>query len=462
MIHDPSEYIRQLQQLLISDKKKVAFLFGAGTSLAKKSNTSKVVPAIATLTQDIVQALSATEKYRIAFDEIKSEIGEEKYTIESLLSNVEQKRQIIGNGNLNGLNKNDFDELIKLIKIQIREKVSIHNKTDKNVINLDSADWMGKTEWTKGDFDELTKEISKQIKEKETNINGLNLNDVIHIDFADWIGKADRKFPIEIFTTNYDYLFELALEYKNVPFYDGFTGSFKPFFNADSVDDLNFLSNQTKLWKIHGSLGWHFDEETKKVWRKDSDNDDILIYPSTLKYNDSKKQPYTALGDRLTNFLRLPDTVLIICGYSFGDEHINERITTALNSNTSSHVYVLYYDIVWKDAKRDSYSLKEDTYLAKLAKANSKISVWGCRNAVIGCQYGSWKLKREPDKDDAINIDLYFDADGPTDKDDPLQVEKKGDQIWTGEGELKIPDFKSFVDFLQSMIISPNINQDSK
>lgn len=418
MIHDPSEYIRQLQQLLISDKKKVAFLFGAGTSLAKKRDTSIVVPAIATLTQEIELVLSATKKYQIAFEEIKIEIGKDKYTIESLLSNVEQKRQIIGNGKLNGLNRADFDKLIRQIKNKIREKVSIHK--------------------------------------------GIDLKDVIHIDFAEWLGKAYRRFPIEIFTTNYDYLFELALEYKNVPFYDGFTGSFKPFFNADSVDDLNFLPNQTKFWKIHGSLGWHFDDETKKVWRKDSDDEDILIYPSTLKYNDSKKQPYTALGDRLTSFLKQPDSVLIICGYSFGDEHINERITTALNSNTSSHVYVLYYDIVLKDAKRDSYSLKEDTYLAKLAKGNSKISVWGCRNAVIGCQYGNWKLKREPDKDDAINIDLYFDADGPTDKDDPLQIEKKGGQIWTGEGELKIPDFKSFVDFLQSMIISPNINQDSK
>ena len=36
MTHDPSEYIKGLQQLLISDKKNVAFLFGAGTSLAKK------------------------------------------------------------------------------------------------------------------------------------------------------------------------------------------------------------------------------------------------------------------------------------------------------------------------------------------------------------------------------------------------------------------------------------------
>jgi hypothetical protein len=33
MTHDTSEYIRGLQQLLISGKKKIDFLFGAGTSL---------------------------------------------------------------------------------------------------------------------------------------------------------------------------------------------------------------------------------------------------------------------------------------------------------------------------------------------------------------------------------------------------------------------------------------------
>ncbi len=37
MIYDPSEYVRGLQQLLVSDKKKTAFLFGAGTSLSKKT-----------------------------------------------------------------------------------------------------------------------------------------------------------------------------------------------------------------------------------------------------------------------------------------------------------------------------------------------------------------------------------------------------------------------------------------
>jgi hypothetical protein len=54
MTHDPSEYIRGLQALLVSDKKKIGFLFGAGTSLAKKDKIkSKNIPAISKMTSDI-------------------------------------------------------------------------------------------------------------------------------------------------------------------------------------------------------------------------------------------------------------------------------------------------------------------------------------------------------------------------------------------------------------------------
>lgn len=415
MTHDPSENIRGLRQLLVLDKKKIAFLFGAGTSLAKKNNDSIIVPAIEKMTHDIETELNKTSQYKTAINEIRQEIESKElsYNVESLLSNIEQKIEIIGDGNLNKLGKMDFNLLMNEIKKLIRETVSVH----------------------------------KQILEDD------KLENLIHVDFAEWIGRANRKYPIEIFTTNYDYLFELGLEKKNIPFYDGFTGSHMPFFNSESIDDMNFIPNQTKLWKMHGSLGWHLDDDTKKVWRKDSDGEDILIYPSILKYNKSKKQPYTALMDRLTNFLKQPDTVLITCGYSFGDEHINERIITALNTNTSAYVLALYYDILWKNGLRDGYALTEDSTPSKLAKANGKLSIYGCRNAVIGGQYSKWKLKREPDKDDTININLYFDEDGFTNSDDEKGEEKKGDEIWTGEGELLLPDFSKFVNFLQSMIL---------
>jgi hypothetical protein len=419
--HDPTEYIRGLQQLLVSDKKRIAFLFGAGTSLAKKNSKSIKVPAIWEMTDKIEASLNVNKEYLTAFEEIREEIEEQKlnYNIETLLSNIEQKIKFIGKGKLNGLDVVKFQSLLDEIKIHIRDMVGIH------------------------------KEILKDD----------NIDNLIHVDFAKWIDRSNRIHPIEIFTTNYDFLFEIGLEKVKIPYYDGFSGSYQPFFNSESVDDLNFIPNQTKLWKLHGSLGWHLDEKTKNVWRKDSDDHDILIYPSTLKYDESKKQPYTALMDRLTNFLKQSDTVLIACGYSFNDDHINERIMTALNTNTTAHVLALFYDIEWNGNSK-KYLFTEDSKLAQLAKSNPKLSVFASRTAMIGGQFGEWKLKRETDKDDPINIDSYFDPDWHTAIED--EVGSNIEEKWTGEGELILSDYSKFVKFLQSMIIDDTLFRGDK
>jgi hypothetical protein len=407
--HDPSEYIRGIQQVLISDKKRIGFLFGAGSSLAKKSINTLTVPAITKMTTDIIIIVSKVQKkYEVALNEIKVELGEENFNIETILSNLEQKATFIGNGELNTLKKNDFENLIIEIKKNVRIMVSVHeNETNKIV----------------------TSEI---------------VNELVHTDFASWIGQAERKYPIELFTTNYDFLFELGLESKEVPYYDGFCGSLRPFFNPESVEDFSFLANQTKLWKIHGSLGWHFDKDTEKILRVNSDDDDILIYPSSLKYKDSKKQPYESLLDRLSNFIKQDDTILITCGYSWGDEHINSRIISALKTNTTSHVIGLLFDKYDKIARESS--------IVKLGIENSKISLYGSRSAVIGCQFGEWILKSEPTKEDTINVNLYFDEDAPENPNIEINKETVGGEIWTGKGEFILPDFGRLTQFLNKMI----------
>ncbi len=404
---DPSEYVKHLQQLLVSDKKKIGFLFGAGTSMVVNPQCKKsYIPGIGEMTSQIMESIKETyPDYFTAIKNIKEELLADEnikiFTIEILLSQLELKRQVVGKGILNGLNKGQISDLIKVLKKEIKKIVGIHEKIEPK--------------------------------------------DLIHSKFAEWIKKADRKSAIEIFTTNYDYLFELGLEYNNIPYYDGFTGSYQPFFDGESVNNMGFMPAITKLWKIHGSLGWHYCEKTKKIIRKESDNDDILIYPSTLKYDQSRKQPYTALGDRLTDFIKQPDTVLIVCGYSFGDEHINERIISALASNALGHVYVLLFD-----KNGCQYTLTETSSVAEIAIKNSKISIWGMRNAVIGGVYGTWQLKREPDKDSSISMDLYYEEDAHSSVKDELRTEII--QEWKGTGCCYLSDFSKFVNFLQSMI----------
>lgn len=401
--HDPTEYIRGIQQILISDKKRIGFLFGAGSSLATKNEKSLIVPALGKMTTDIVAKISDIKKeFKIALEEIKEELGQENFNIETILSNLEQKSIFIGNGKLNSLLKKDFEELIIEIKKNVREFVSVHRTKENKIV------------------------------EKEI------VNELVHTDFANWIGQAERKYPIEIFTTNYDFLFELGLENKEIPYYDGFCGSLRPFFNPESLEDFSFLAKQTKLWKIHGSLGWHFDKDTEKILRVSPDDDDILIYPSSLKYKDSKKQPYESLLDRLTNFLKLDDSILITCGYSWGDEHINSRIISALKSSTTSHVICTIFD---------NYSpINKESKISKIGLENSKISIYGSKSAIIGRNFGDWVLKSKPTKDDTSSLKLYFDLD------EELEPEKEDDEIWTGKGEFILPDFGKLSFFLNSMI----------
>lgn len=415
--HDPSEYIKGLQQLLISDKKRIGFLFGAGTSLAKKNDRSLSVPSIVPLTKMIVDELAEQNaEYQILFDELKVELGE-SFNIESILTNLEQKRTIIGNGTLNGLNKEGFNTLIPSFKNLIRNKLSVHIDFPND-----------------------------------------NVNDLIQTDFARWIGQINRKNPIEIFTTNYDYLFELGLEACSVPYYDGFSGSYKPFFNSDSVENMKFLPNQTKLWKVHGSLGWKDEADTNKIIRANSNSDDILIYPSVLKYKDSKKQPYESLMDRLSNYLKIDDSVLMVCGYSFGDEHINARIEAAINSNTTSHVLFLYYDKYWDDVENIyKYRFDENDSLYKFARTNSKVSVYAMRSAIIGGKHGEWQLKNEPTSDDMVLINLYYDEDLEIDSE--IGQENTGNEIWNGMGEFILPGFVKLVGFLTDVLPENEIGQ---
>ena len=394
IIHDPREYVRGLQQILISDSKRVGFLFGAGTSLAIKRGGSQEskVPAVKEMTERIINSITKPE-FMNALEIIKKEFDDGKinFNIEYILSNITQKEQVVGREKLCGLSKSDFQELRQLIENEIIGIVSVHKKYH------------------------------------------LFMDNLIHCDFTQWIIQASRKYPIEIFTTNYDYLFELGLEYHNVPYFDGFVGSFEPFFNQTSVEDLAFAAEYTKLWKIHGSLGWYFNEDNKKVIRKHPDDSNIMVYPSLLKYDNSKKQPYVSFIDRLGKFVQKDDTVLFVCGYSFGDQHINAVIVNALKKASTSHVMGFYFD-----------DLVEDSDIVRMAKNQPKMSIYSRNYAVIGGKYGRWKLRNEPDKEDSILIDLYFDENFAT----PSKEQGKDEYNWTGEGDFKLQGFNEFVEFL--------------
>jgi len=408
--HDPREHIRAVHQILISDKKRIGFLFGAGTSLATGLDSVRV-PAIAKMTDLVVERVEAhSGEFKLALEELKGEIGEKEFNVESLLSTVEAKLTVIGKGKLNQLDLTSFCELRDLVKEKVVELVSVHNKIQP---------------------------------EDRRNLS--------HSKLASWIANARRWHPVEIFTTNYDYLFELSLEGCGVPYFDGFSGSYQPFFCPEAVEDLDAYPGLVKLWKMHGSLGWTYRECDKTVVRQQAEEKNpILIYPSHLKYNATKKQPYVGLIDRLCAFLQQDDAVLFTCGYSFSDNHINERIATSLRRGANSHVVALLYDKCREDDGTNSYSLSDSSNsAARMATEETagKMSVYGIRHAVIGGKLGEWRLKNEPNANESIQVSQYFDEDGAV----PPGANGEGDEVWAGTGESRLPDFEKLADFLSEL-----------
>lgn len=413
--HDPREHIRGIHQILISDKKRIGFLFGAGTSLATELPTI-CVPAIERMTKTIVAEVEAhSRSFAAAIKEIQCETAALgiAFSVETLLSNIEAKRAVIGAGTLNGLDSTSFTDLASLVKSRIVKLVSVHD----------------------------TLPVSDRKK-------------LAHARLANWIQKARRRFPAEIFTTNYDYLFEIALEGSGLPYFDGFSGSFEPFFCPEAVEDVDAYPHLVKLWKMHGSLGWTYRKADKAVIRQQTaPGDSILIYPSHLKYNTSKKQPYVGLIDRLCAFLQQDDAVLFTCGYSFGDDHINERLVTSLRRGANSHVIAMYYDETWTEDKESVFGLADETNSARGLATNEtggKMSVYGIRHAVIGGKFGEWRLRDEPKFTESIRVSQYFDEDAAV----PPAKEAsggKGDERWEGTGRFLLPDFRKLTAFLNDM-----------
>lgn len=177
------------------------------------------------------------------------------------------------------------------------------------------------------------------------------------------------------------------------------------FFDLRAVEENLIPNHWTRLWKIHGSINWYLEDEgsKKRVHRSSETKDRVshLIYPSHLKYEESRKMPYLALIDQLSRFIRKKSSLLILCGYSFNDGHINDTILNALKANPTAMVLGLMYEnhkIL--DSSNEPVDRYPEAYL--MAKNQHNLNIWTYDKAIIGTSLGDWKydwLKESPDAD---------------------------------------------------------------
>lgn len=193
--------IREIREIKnqLSYSKNIGFLFGAGTSCALG------IPNISQLTEEVEKSL--TEDFLKDFTIVKEDLQSgrtEPINIEDILNQVRRIREITSN----------------------REDKSYLNICGQDAKNLDI---------------EICDKIYEIISEKEMIAS---LEDVKR--FFAWLDLQNRDYSKEIFTTNYDLIIEKSLEETAIPYFDGFVGSYEPFFWQDSIDRFVDKNDITK------------------------------------------------------------------------------------------------------------------------------------------------------------------------------------------------------------------------
>jgi len=346
-IHNPDRYVGDLRQVLAQGRKRIGILIGAGAPASirydKKRKTLSsdgppLIPTIAKLTEIVIGSLHESDQKVIS--DISVELGINP-NIEKILSRTRSFAGIVGSCSIHGCDGDGFCKLAERI------------------------------------CKAIGKVVSPSLPEEKTP----------YAELASWIGGTDRWNAIEIFTPNYDLLMEEAFERSEIPFFDGFSGSYQPFFDPSSISNDNLPAGWAKLWKLHGSLGWA-ENGAGGIIRGKGRSATNLIYPDHLKYDQIKKLPFSALFDRLRKFLTTPDTLLITCGFSFSDSHISAVIEEALAANPNGSVFALQYE-----------TLSDEKSSCALASKRPNMSVYAKDGATINCIAAPWRPGDMPNPD---------------------------------------------------------------
>ncbi len=208
---------------------------------------------------------------------------------------------------------------------------------------------------------------------------------------AAWAARANYRLPVEIFTVNYDLLLETGLESLRVPYFDGFVGTLRARFHTDLVEGTPGVQAESvpaffvRLWKLHGSVNWVWepDHQIVRLGRAVAEGTAAAIYPSDTKYEESRRVPFVVLQDRLRRALHQPETLTVIAGYSFSDDHLNEMIFDAAARRERSEFVAFCYSTIPKT-------------LAERAATTPNLQVAGAHEAILGGVRGDWRAPPDP------------------------------------------------------------------
>ncbi len=370
LLHDAAQQARNLRVVLQDDKQRIGCFLGAGCPLgiydAAGKKSIALIPAVVELTKKVAEDLlsadnasSGKSEFRGQWDswckECQTDGGKEP-TVEDVLTELR----------------------------------AIANRRG-------TAEFLGMSKKALSDLDEkICSSIAGRMR------RALPVYRCSYNHFASWVGGIYRVSPVEIFTPNYDLLFEQAFEKQPLPHFDGFVGSREPWFDLSSIEHDALPARWTRLWKLHGSINWERREETvgtvqvTRVVRVTGEAKEgkVMIFPSHLKYDQSRRMPYLAMLDRLKAFFRgslmkshgvsgryeEDAPRLVVCGYSFLDDHLNEVLLDGLRGNRNAQCFALMHS-----------NVEDHPRVVKYAEKQANLTVLAKNGAVVGTRVGLYR-----------------------------------------------------------------------
>lgn len=160
---------------------------------------------------------------------------------------------------------------------------------------------------------------------------------------------------LKVFTTNYDMCFETAASDLGMMAIDGFSYTRRRRFDGRhfsydivrrEAEGHEFAEGVFQLLKLHGSVSW--SREGKEIYEDVAPTpaNACLIYPAKGKYQQAFLQPHLELLSRYLEFLRQPNSCLIVAGFGFNDDHLSEPIFSAIQSNPSLKLILCDYQCI--------------------------------------------------------------------------------------------------------------------
>ncbi len=153
-------------------------------------------------------------------------------------------------------------------------------------------------------------------------------------------GRSTLGQPVDYLILNYDTLIEDALALERLPFSDGMEGGSTAWWRPATLERADLAA---RVFKLHGSINWRESPRdslplriAQSVRGPSPDDRRIMIWPASTKYRETQLDPYAQLAERVRQSLRPShgsQRLLLVCGYRFGDAHINLEIDGALRES---------------------------------------------------------------------------------------------------------------------------------